>query len=411
MPNAGIDEVHDICYKASASVSGFNAGNKSLSSISQNMPPFTSSAIPANSIAYVIPYNNGNMSGESLTGNGTGPQGGTGPSGSNYSLGTLSTFTSSFAYNMYNNTPSYGFPTMMFKFVPTGWADTKPEQYRDCVQKVVDTTNFQSANQSITVPERSGSSTMGLPIQRPSGMALSGQSFGSTIKTAGSSTSYFYVDYRCQNGDIIPAGSGSYKVPSNNIPTYGNNNAVFMFWIKPPEELEGTTVVWCTNMPNTNIGNSAWNPYSGIQFAVNANLTMRVQRGDGTGTSSSDRTTWTTSFSLNANEWNFVMLRVQVSGQTVAQQNNQIYVYKDGGRGFGWSSGLSYSSGTGGACKFMNNGVLVFSPGTNSNYWSGEIGHFYVFWEKTDGATMVTDSHRFQAAYSTDSGSFQLYTS
>jgi hypothetical protein len=408
--STGIDDIHDKCYKPSASVSGFNAGNKSLSSISQNLPPFTSSAIAANSLTYVIAYNNGNMSGESLTGNGTGPQGGQGPSQSNYSLGTLSIFTASYANNMVGSSPSYGFPTMMFKFVPTGWADTKAEQYRDNVQKIVDTTNFQTSNIANTVPERSGSTTMGLPINYAG--TISGQSFGSTIKTSGASSNYFYVDYRCLNGDIIPAGSGSYKIPSNNTSTYGNNCAVYAFWIKPPEEIEGTTVVWCSNMPQTNIGNSSWNPYSGVEFAVNANLTMRIQRGDGTGTASTDRTTWTTRFALNAGQWNFVVLRMQQSGTTVSDFNNQIFVWKNAGRGFGWETqGLIYNSGTGGACKYMNNGVLVFSTGAGGNYWGGEIGHFYAFWEGLDNGTQLTESHRIQMAYSTDSGSHQLYTS
>ena len=50
---------------------------------------------------------------------------------------------------------------------------------------------------------------------------------------------------------------------------------------------------------------------------------------------------------------------------------------------------------------------MVISPGTNSRYFSGSIGHFYTFWE--DASAQMGVDKFYQAQYNTNSGSYNLY--
>ena len=402
MPNAGLDQIYDISYKASQSVSGFNEGNKSLVGIVQNMPPFTSSAIPANSIAYVIPYNNGNLSGETAN-NGSAQY----PKMTNVSLGTMNTFSSSM-YNNYtfNSGVVFSVPTMVFKYVPLGWADTKASNFREATQKIVDTTNFASVNAS-SLAEQSGS--FGLPWKAGT-TNITGQSFAGTLSAVGTAASHFACSSSLENGDPIPPGSGSYMVPGENG---GEDTAFFGFWVKPFEEApETAATMWCNN--NADGGSQNWNPYAGIQVRLEPGGSITISKGDGTGTASTDRVTFNTRWTLVFGSWNFICIRMRVAGgqNNIATTEHYAWGYIPNGRNnaYAWSDGLIYVSGTGGNLKYMQNKEFVVNPGDNGDYFNGEIGHFYIFAEGS-AAKQVTNSQRFQMAYSTDSGSYQLYTS
>lgn len=397
MANNSLDDIYDVAYKASASVSGFNAGNKSLTSLCQNMPPFSSSAIPSAAVAnLLIKYNNGNMSGQ-VPPNGSN----TNNVNTNISLGTLSSFSGSFANN-YTFGATYNFPTMFFKYVPEGSSDTKINLYREATQKVVDTTNFQSVNSSAN-PEQSGS--FGLPWKKGTG-SFPTPDFAGAITCGGVIGNYWHISSSCENGDPIPPGSGSYMIPNG---ADGEDTVFIAFWIKPAEGQEVTKTVWCSN--NQAGGGYDWDPYAGIQFQLTSTGNLIISKGDCTGTTSRDRITFTTSWQLSFGVWNLVCIRVTSQGNNVATGTNYAWGYiPDRAGDYGWNgAGLSYLNGTGGNICFRGDRELVVNPGDGEEYFTGQIGHWYFFAEK--GNTQVTDSQRFQLQYSTNSGSYELYTS
>tara|TARA_B110000444_G_scaffold261229_1_gene311953 strand:- start:2430 stop:3623 length:1194 start_codon:yes stop_codon:yes gene_type:complete len=397
MANNSLDDIYDVAYKASASVSGFNAGNKSLTSLCQNMPPFSSSAIPSAAIAnLLIKYNNGNMSGQDAPGAAV-----TSVNNTNISLGTLSSFSGSFANN-YTFGATYNFPTMFFKYVPEGSSDDKIDLYREATQKVVDTTNFQSVNSSAN-PEQSGS--FGLPWKKGSG-TFPTPDFAGTLTCGGVSNNYWHISSSCENGDPIPPGSGSYMIPNG---ADGEDTVFIAFWILPAEGQEVTKTVWCSN--NQSGGNRDWDPYAGIQFQLTSTGNLIISKGDCTGTTSRNRTTFQTNWQLSFGVWNLVCIRVTSAGSNVATSTNYAWGYiPDRAGTYGWNgAGLSYLNGTGGNICFRGDRELVVNPGDGEEYFTGQIGHFYFFAEK--GNTQVTDSQRFQLQYSTNSGSHELYTS
>tara|TARA_R110001592_G_scaffold20044_3_gene81825 strand:+ start:231 stop:1442 length:1212 start_codon:yes stop_codon:yes gene_type:complete len=403
MPIELSGDVYVSATKASQSAT-FNTGNKSLALLVQNVLPFSASGITPNVMSRLIKYNNGNLTGfNPANGNGTFPL------MTDVSLGDFSFFSASMYAPVGSINPAR--PAMMMKYVPLGWTNLKPEQYTECTTKATDMVMIQSVNSgsSLTlVPENSGSK--GLPLKPGSGIVYgNNQDFNGTISCPGTSTGFHFFSSSLESGAIIPAGSGSYKIPGNS----GDSQSVFTaFWIKieqfPADPIE-TSIVG-TNMPGGSTrGNQAWSPYSGLLINTNRRGNIIVYRGDGTGAASSDRTTWRSTWGMQPNSWNFVCIRTHQVTSTVNNGINQMWVYKNAGRGYAWSSGASYVSGTGGRIKYMNPGECVFSPGTNSGYFNGQIGHFYQFWEISSGA-QVTDSDRETMAYVTDSGSFQLYT-
>ena len=407
MPPISLSTVYELAYKASSSFSAQtkNVGNKSLGNLVQQFLPFTESN--QSSTPLVIDYNNGNLSGEFAMedANYSAKQ-------TNISIREIANYSSSWRQWDFNgSSPSiYGY-SMTYKYVPIGYdyaGSSKIKMKRECVQKLVDVTNYANVNQTSSLPaELSGS--FGLPWKSGSNVAADGDDGNpaGTLGCKGLSTSYYYHDPQTLNGIQIPEGSGSYKVPQQ----VNDQSVVFMFWVKVPSFGRSTTAIWCNSMPQGNgtgnTGNEAWSPYNGFMCQVGNAGNLIFIRGDGTGTSSSDRRTFTTTFQINANRWNFVVVRLHSNSTSTGLNFNSAYCYKLNGRSYSWSSGLSFTSGTGGAVKYNRRYGMVISPGTNSRYFSGSIGHFYTFWE--DNLTKISVSKYYQAQYNTNSGSYNLY--
>jgi len=141
---------------------------------------------------------------------------------------------------------------------------------------------------------------------------------------------------------------------------------------------------------------------------VSSNGTLIFIRGDDTGGGSTDRRTFRTTWQINENKWNFIAVRLHASSNSVTTTTNWCWGYKDGGRSYTWNNGFQFVSGTGGSVSYRNRYGMVVSPGTNSRYFTGSIGHFYIFWEAN---TNKLSFDKFdQTRYTTNSGSYNLYS-
>lgn len=409
-----LDSLYDRAYKASSSFSTTyrDAGNKSLGALAQQVLPFTESGQPATSVTNR--GNNGNITGDF-------PQGYPSSFGypnqhrlTDWSMAAVAPFSSSWAV-WGSGAVNYKTYAMTYKFVPWGWQGNGSQnilQQKECLMKLTDVVNFDSVNITGSQPaEKSGS--FGLPFFSGSQAVIGGNDGnpGGVLSCLGNNRSFFWHYGFMQNNLNIPPGSGSYKIPRNVQDPL--ESIVVMFWVKVPAFPEGTTAIWCNSMPQSTIGNEDWDPFTGYMCEVTSNGTLIFSRGDGGGTSTFDYRSFNTTWQLNNNQWNFVVVRLSSASNSVGTTSNYAWVYKDGGRGYTWNNGLSYQSGLGGAVKYVNNNSgkttgMVISPGNNSRYFSGSVGHMYWFWEDTATGTKISFDKFEQAVYITDSGS--MYT-
>lgn len=409
MANVSLGTLYELNAKGSGSqqqvgsVTIVNQGNKSLSALVQNVTPFSASNHLYSSEIY--DFNNGNLSGEPMF-NGAVSQ----VTQRNISLDKMSHFTQSTGEIPWQ-TSSGGseFQTMTYKYVPMGWADTKPIATRECTQKITDMVNFSSVNQR-DIADKSGS--LGLPFYSGSNPAFT-QDFNGTLTlgknsgvTSTNAQGWYKNIHRMGNGVIIPNGSGSYKIPEGN----GYTSVLFAFWFKQPEYPTAYTALWCNGYPNGGQQfNSMWTPYSGFMFQVGPLGGMRLIYGDGSGAGSQDRRSFQLTTTYNENEWTFVCVRSNGFNTTTNTTTNFAYVYNNQGRGYGWSNGLSFLSGTGGVVRYMSGTELIFNPGHASrSLIETQVGHFYMFWEITGSG--VSFPQMTQMADVTNSGSYNLYS-
>lgn len=155
------------------------------------------------------------------------------------------------------------------------------------------------------------------------------------------------------------------------------------FWIKAETIPSANTNIITTDA--TGLSNNS--PYKGFHFNLTSAGQIRPVRGDGTGTSSSDRRSFGTSFNLQAGRWQLCAFILSNSNNTASSSTNWAYTYWNGGS----ASGLSFLSGTGGALSFDTGSgsvdALYLSMATNSRYFDGQFGHIWVF----DEALSSTD--------------------
>jgi hypothetical protein len=104
-------------------------------------------------------------------------------------------------------------------------------------------------------------------------------------------------------------------------------------------------------------------------------------RGDGTGSSSSDRRSFGTNFTLQPGRWQLCAFILSNSVNTASSTTNWAYTLYSGGQ----ASGMSFLSGSGGSMSFDSGSgsvdALYLSMGQNSRYFNGQIGHAWVFAE------------------------------
>ena len=418
MTQVSLGGLYTQSYKESGSFSfsdpGYNDGNKSLGSLVQQVLPFTSSVDPT-SLNAVTTYNNGNLSGFNILNKAGDVVNAGNPKQTNISLGQISRYSSS--WKPFDPTSAFNatHPQMMFKYVPNGYdvgkfsAEEIWNYQRECVVKWTDTVNYPNVNSSASdangLGELSGSKG-GFSIN--SGSSMTGQDFGGTLYSDGTSDSYYFVDYQLDdNSRLIPPGSGSYKIPRRE----SDEQVVFCFWVKIDEYPSNNTMIINTGYPNSGYGGSSnWTPYTGYAIQVTNEGRIRCIRGNGFGAGSNNRRTFQTSFSIDEGTWNFLAIRLSGKSNTVSTSTNWAWVYKSGARGFAWSNGLAYVSGT--DTQGVNFGLrtqLVFNSGHQSRYYTGQIGHYYMFWEYASSSPGLMSFDKFEQIVAT-TNSASMYT-
>lgn len=397
----------------------YSAGNYSLSTLVQAVLPYSSSEMTGVGQAQlVIDCNNGNLSGEDIWG-GTVQTGY--PKMTDVSMGALSGFSGSTTVpggGWDNYSGSTDFPTMTFKYVAYGWAASNFDLYSECTTKIVDRANYQSVNPN-ALSEQSYSAN-GSPTNTAYGLKwenteslLAQNDFGGTIFTAGTSTSYAVMSPTLGNTQVVPPGSGSFKVPQDATFLTNPQCVVFAFWIKPNNAYPtNDTMVWCNDGDKTS---STWNQ-SG--YACTMTSTGKLQFRRGTGGSLTGERLFESVTAVSEGDWNMVIVRLSSTLNNRGDDRNQFWIYKPSRRGaYVWFSGFTQDGvGAGNQVGYTNTGEFLISPGFQSRYWNGQIGHFYIFWETDSSITngRITDgvgSQMRQMAWVTDSGSDQLYTS
>lgn len=184
------------------------------------------------------------------------------------------------------------------------------------------------------------------------------------------------------------SGGTAYKQNSSGYTT-------IVFWIK----MDNTPAA-NVNILTTDLDGLADNaPYKGFHFNLTTTGQIRPVRGDGTGTSSSDRRSFGTSYTLNAGEWQMCAFILSHNNNTASSSTNYSYTKFAGGE----EEGLSFLSGTGGALAFEDGSggstdAMYLSTGVNSRYFRGSFGHFWVFAEALS-ADDITSLHEGTNSY------------
>ena len=412
MAQVKLSGIYDTAYKSSQSFSSTwkNEGNNSLGALVQQILPFTESSQPGQ---LLIAGNNGNLTGDFPEGYGTTYN--QDHKISNLSLGNISRYSSSWSQWNFNNqsSPTYVNYSMVYKYVPWGWSGSTAAggnpsedifQAKECLQKISDVTNYSSINISGSVPEEK-SGSWGLPWLSGSLASIGGSDGnpGGTLITAGNVNSYFYHKATTQNGVYIPCGSGSYKVPQENTV----ESVLFMFWLKVEELPEENAGIWCNSMQLITPGSEDWSPYNGYMCEVTSAGSLMFTRGDDGGTASTNRRRFETEFTINEGKWNFIAVRLHSGSNTTNSTTNFCWAYKDGGRGYSWVNGLTFVDGLGGEVKYRHRYGMVISPGDGDQYFTGGIGHFYMFWEANTGK--VGYDKMQETMNTSNSGSANIY--
>ena len=219
-----------------------------------------------------------------------------------------------------------------------------------------------------------------------------------------------FVGTNVSNGtdNVLTLGASSYATTTSvargssyKLPTSTANTAVFTLcvWIKPT--VPGAARNWLWNDMDAV---ADYNPYRGIGCNMQTSGQIRWQRGDGGGTSSSDRYTFGTTATLPTNQWAFVALQTANYTNTVSTTYNYAYCYVYDSRTASWSwvNGASYISGTAVGMTYSGDSgttttqCMILNPSGNTSaglVW--ELGHMY-FLNQAIASTTSVDYFREQ---------------
>lgn len=197
------------------------------------------------------------------------------------------------------------------------------------------------------------------------------------------------------NGGNPGAITNTWDYPGMSAPgAYGEFNAVnsgvaykqgvggitvICGWFFPRDNSSGQTDIF-----GNDIQLGAVTTYRGYRFAIATSFRVRVVRGDGGGTSSTNRRTFESNFTVAQNEWNFFVWQGEYNSITIGTANNYMYGWN---QLTGWQGGTTFLSGAGGNLSYTNTQKWIFSPAANGGrYFDGDIGGWYVF-DKTISAS------------------------
>jgi len=158
------------------------------------------------------------------------------------------------------------------------------------------------------------------------------------------------------------------------------------FWIKAEELPDLSTNFLTTDL--TGLANNS--PYKGFHINLTSTGQIRPVRGDGTGSASSDRRSFGTTWTLRAGTWQLCAFILSNSVNTASSSTNWAYTFYSGAQ----ASGMTFLSGTGGAMSFDSGSgsvdALYLSTGAQGRYFNGQIGHAWVFAEALSEEDLTT---------------------
>ncbi len=153
-------------------------------------------------------------------------------------------------------------------------------------------------------------------------------------------------------------------------------------WLYFGENGSGQTSILGNDIP---IGGVRF--YMGYRMDVTTSNFIRVLRGDGGGTSSSNRRTFQSAGSIEINNWNFVVWQGLDSSTNVSTTANYMYIWNPLN---GWQAGASFLSGNGGALAYSEDPWTVSPMAAGAREWGGIYGGWYVFNQSQPSANMIT---------------------
>lgn len=170
---------------------------------------------------------------------------------------------------------------------------------------------------------------------------------------------------------------------SFKVPNVSNTSMTICMWFKPTTPSTNRNFLH-TDVPAIN----SFNPYRGVYLTYTTANKIDFSRGDGGGTASSDRRTFTSSATFNgtSGKWQFVTIIVSNNLDTAATTTNWMYSYIWNGSAYAWSNGATINSGTAVAMAFSadsgtetTNTMAINAAGSAGNGLVHELGHLYIF--------------------------------
>lgn len=126
--------------------------------------------------------------------------------------------------------------------------------------------------------------------------------------------------------------------------------------------------------------------YTGYRIDVTTGFQIRVLRGDGGGTSSTNRRTFQSTGTVEQFNWNFVVWQGEDNTTTIGTSNNYMYIWTPS---FGWQAGATFLSGGGGPVAYTEVPWIVSPAANGGREWQGIYGGWYVFKQAQPSASMI----------------------
>ena len=153
-------------------------------------------------------------------------------------------------------------------------------------------------------------------------------------------------------------------------------------WLFFNENGSGQTSVLGNDIPHGGVRD-----YRGYRMDVTTSNRIRILRGDGGGTSSTNRRTFQSSGTVELSAWNFVVWQGKDNSTTIGTTSNYMYIWNIQN---GWQAGASFLSGTGGSLDYQSEDPWTVSPmAAGAREWMGIYGGWYVFNTDQPSANMI----------------------
>lgn len=169
-----------------------------------------------------------------------------------------------------------------------------------------------------------------------------------------------------------------------------------VFWVYPDTTVSSNVNIIMMDLDDDPSNYPHNNPYSGYDIVIDSTSKIRWVRGDGGGTATANRATFSSNSNvLNIAEWNMVAL-VMTGANTTATGTTTNYSYFASETNGTISGSASYLSGTAAAVAWEHSATgdqdtMYLSAGNQGNdYFNGKIGHILMF----KGALTSTECQR-----------------